>query len=91
MKSVANEIMGVFEKHKDGECTYDKALEDISVIINKYADTRPIVGYVKSGMVREVLQAVWKSRVINPKETYMFDCKIHQNQMQEAERILKSL
>lgn len=40
MKAIANEIFGVFEKHKKGECTYDRALEDVSNIIEKHANSK---------------------------------------------------
>ncbi len=33
MKIVVNEIFGVFEKFKSGQCSYDRALEDASKIM----------------------------------------------------------
>jgi len=79
MKIVANEIFGVFEKHKSGQCSYDRALEDVSRIMDKYADERKIVGYVKSGTLKKVLFEIIQNKKINADKNYIFDCKINQN------------
>ena len=79
MKIVANEIFGVFEKHKSGQCSYDRALEDVSLIMDKYADERKIVGYVKSGTLKKVLFEIIQNKKINADKNYIFDCKINQN------------
>jgi len=91
MKDVANEAFGIFEKYKNGQCTYDKALEDVSNLLKKKADERPIVGYVKSGAIKNLLYQVYSNKKVDPEKTYMFDCKLHQNEMQDIERILKSI
>ena len=80
MKIIANEIFGVFEKFKSGQCTYDRALEDVSKIMDKYADERQIVGYVKSGTLKKALSELIKNKKVNPEKFYMFDCQIHQNE-----------
>lgn len=54
-KEVANEILGVFEKYRSGECSRDRALEDISKTIDRYVDQRPIMGYINSGFIRNTL------------------------------------
>lgn len=35
MKDKANEIFGTLERYQKGQCSYDRALEDASNIINK--------------------------------------------------------
>jgi hypothetical protein len=91
MKDVANEIFGVFEKYKSGQCSYDRALEDASRIIEKTADTRSIVGYVKSNTLRNVFYEILKSKKVNSEKSYIFDCQIHQNEMQDIERMQQSM
>ena len=59
MKIIANEIFGVFEKYKASQCSYDRALEDASKIMDKYADERQIVGYVKSGTLKKTLKNIF--------------------------------
>lgn len=90
-KSAANEVFGAFEKHNSGKCSYDRALEDAGRAINKYADERQIVGYATSGRLKELLNKIWESKKVNEKESYLFDCKIHRNEMDLLERILKSI
>ena len=91
MKDVANEIFGVFEKYKSGKCSYDRALEDASKIIDRYSDERTIVGYVKSGSLKKALSEVINSRKNNVEKPYIFDCKIHQNEMQDLMRMYDSM
>ncbi len=91
MKIIANEIFGIFEKFSKGQCTYDKALEDISNIINKHADERQIVGYVKSGALKKVLAEIIENKKINLEKSHIFDCKIHQNEMGTIVRIYESI
>jgi len=91
MKIVANEIFGVFEKHKNGQCSYDRALEDVSRILDKYADEREIVGYVKSGTLKKVLFEIIQNKKINTDKDYIFDCKIHQNEMSNVVRMYESI
>ena len=57
----------------------------------KYADERQIVGYATSGCLKELLSKIWESKKVNEKESYLFDCKIHRNEMDLLERILKSI
>lgn len=40
LKLIANEIFGIFENYKNKKCTYDKALEDVSKILNDYRDNK---------------------------------------------------
>jgi len=91
MKLVANEIFGVFEKYKNGQCSYDRALEDVSKIITKFSDERPIVGYVKSGTLKKALSEVIQSKKPNAEKAYIFDCKIHQNEMGDIERMFNAM
>jgi hypothetical protein len=91
MKTVANEIFGVFEKYKNGQCTYDRALEDASNIMNKYADERPIVGYIKSKTLRSVLYDIFSCKKQNKEKSYIFDCEIHQNNMRLIEEMHESI
>ncbi len=91
MKLVANEIFGFFEKYKSGQCTYDRALEDASNTMNKYADERPIVGYAKSGTLKSVIFEILKNKKINEDKSYIFDCKIHTNEIETLQRIYDSL
>jgi hypothetical protein len=91
MKIIANEIFGCFERFKTGECTRDKALEDASRIMNKYADERRIVGYVKSGTLKKALVDLINNKKRNPEKTFMFDCQIHQNEMSDIQRIYNSM
>lgn len=91
MKQTANEIFGVFEKYKSGQCSYDRALEDVSKIIDKYSDERTIVGYVKSGTLKKALTEIIQSKKSNNEKLYIFDCKIHQNEMADIERMYNSM
>ncbi len=91
MKIVANEIFGIFEKFKNGQCTYDRALEDVSKIINNHADERQIVGYVKSGALKKVFSEIIENKKINSEKLHIFDCKIHQNQMGTIIRMYESM
>lgn len=91
MKIIANEIFGVFEKYKNGQCSYDRALEDASKIIEKCADEREIVGYVKSGTLKKALAEIIKNKKPNSEKSYMFDCKIHQNEMDCIIRMYESM
>jgi len=91
MKIVANEIFSVFEKYKEGKCSYDRALEDASNIINKYSDERPIVGYIKSGSLKKSLSELINSKKPNEEKSYIFDCKIHQNEIDTIQRIYDSM
>lgn len=91
MKIVANEIFGVFRRYQEGICTYDRALEDASKIIDKYADEQPIVGYVKSNTLRKVLFEVIENKKPNSEKPYIFDCKVHKNEMDVIIRIFESL
>ncbi len=91
MKDTANKIFGVFENFKSGKCTYDKALEDASKIIEKAADERPIVGYVHSKAVKSVFHEILKVKKQKPDKTYLYDCEIHQNDIQSIERMYKSM
>ncbi len=88
-KLAANDIFAVFEKHKRGECSYDRALEDAAKEIHKYCNSRPLAGYIKSGNIRDILSEVYSSKKQNEEKNYMFDCKVHQNEMDMIERILK--
>ena len=78
LKMIANDIFGVFEKHQNGQCTYDRALEDAGLLFKEHAEKRPIVGYVASGKIREILYKVFTNRELN------------QNDIKLIERILKS-
>ena len=91
MKIVVNEIFGVFERYKQGKCTYDRALEDASNIMNNYADERPIVGYVKSGTLKQTLSEVLRNKKPNEEKSYIFDCKIHKNDMDTIIRMYESI
>lgn len=91
MKAIANEIFGVFEKYKNGQCTYDRALEDASKIMDEYADTRQIVGYVKSGTLKKSLAEVIHNKKPNAEKSYIFDCQIHQNEMGDIIRMYESI
>lgn len=91
MKLIANEIFGAFNRYKEGKCSYDKALEDASYIINKYADERPIVGYVKSGTLKKVLSEVLQNKKVSDEKSYVFDCKIHQNEINSIQRMYDSI
>lgn len=91
MKLVANEIFGVFEKYKDGKCSYDRALQDVSSIVNKHADERPIVGYVKSGTLKKVLAEVLANKKPNEDKPYILDCKIHQYEIETMQRMYDSM
>lgn len=91
MKDTANEIFGIFEKYKAGQCTYDRALEDAAKVIVKAADNRTIVGYVRSNTLRSVLYQIKSSSKVNSEKTHMFDCKLHQNEMQSIDRMLESM
>lgn len=91
MKIVANEIFSIFQKHKNGECTYDRALEDASNIMNKYADERTIVGYVKSGELKNVLSEVLNNKKQNEQKFFMFDCKVHRNEIATMQRMHDSI
>ncbi len=91
MKVIANEIFSVFEKYKNGQCSYDKALEDTVKIINKYSDERPIVGYVKSGYLKNVLTKIVNEKKQNENEPYIFDCRIHKNEMADLEKMCESM
>ncbi len=90
-KLTANEIFGIFEKFKKGECSYDRALQDASTIINNYSDQRSIVGYVKSGLLKKIFLDIFTNKKENEKQSYIFDCRIHQNEMNDIERMLKSI
>lgn len=91
MKIVANEIFGIFEKYKRGECTYDRALEDASKVMDKYSDERSIVGYVKSGSLKGVLRELIDSSKVNPEKIYIFECELHKNDMDTVKRMYNSL
>ena len=91
MKTVANEIFGIFEKFKKGECTYDKALEDASKVINKYADQKPIVGYVKSGLLKETLNEVVKNKKQHTEKKYTYNCEVSHGIMDNIERMFNSI
>lgn len=91
MKDIANEAFGVFEKYKAGQISYDRALEDVSNLFKKKADERPIVGYVRSGMIKKIFYDIFSSKKINSEKSHMFDCQLHQQEMDNIERIFKSL
>lgn len=91
MKLVANEIFGVFEKYKEGKCSYDRALEDVSNIFTKHSNERPIVGYVKSGALKKALSEVLGNKKKNEDKGYIFDCKIHQNEIGTIQRMYDSM
>lgn len=91
MKTIANEIFGIFEKFKEGKCTYDKALEDASKIMSDHSDKRPIIGYIKSGTLRDTLHEIVKNRKQNLEKPYTFNCEISHGIMDNAERMLKSM
>lgn len=90
MKIVANEIFGAFERFNRGECTRDKALEDASRIIEKYADEKPIVGYFNSKTISNVLNSVIENKEEHPEKKHTFLCEIHVNEIETIERILKT-
>ena len=69
----------------------DKALEDISFKIHQWAGKRPIVGYVQSNSIADILREIVNSKKQNPEKKYMFDCQIHQNEIQLIERILSEI
>lgn len=91
MKHTANEIFGIFEKFKRGECTYDRALEDVSKIIDKYSDNRPIVGYVKTNTLKLVFNEIISGGKVNSESPYMIDCKLHKNSMEDVKRMFNSM
>jgi hypothetical protein len=91
MKMVSNEIFGVFERYKRGECTYDRALEDVSNIINKYANEKPIVGYVQSGAVKKIFAEILNNKKPNPDKVFLFDCKIHHVDIDTIQRMYNSM
>jgi hypothetical protein len=90
MKTVANEIFGIFEKYKAGNCTYDRALEDASIVMDKYAEEKPIVGYVKSGTVRDILSKVYHNSKVDKEKSYQFIAELHTNDIDTIKRILNS-
>lgn len=90
-KSIANEVLGVFETHAAGKCTRDRALEDAAKIIEDYVDTRPIVGYVKSGIIRNLFNEIIGRTSEKPNANYQHTCLIHQNEIAEMKRILEIL
>lgn len=90
-KSEANELLGIFERYMKGECTRDRALEDIAYKTHDILQRRSIVGYVKSNMLGDLLRKIYNDKKQNPEKTYMYDCKIHQNDIMDMERILKSI
>lgn len=90
-KLIANELFEYFNRYSNGECTRDKALEDISFKIHQWAGKRPIVGYVQSNSIADILREIVNSKKQNPEKKYMFDCQIHQNEIQLIERILSEI
>lgn len=87
MKLVANNIFGVFEKYKAGQCTYDRALEDVSKIIEEYSDQRPIVGYVKSGVLKDLLFSLLRTKKQNKEKSHLFEFELHNNAVDQLTRI----
>lgn len=90
-KLLANELSAILERHKNSGCSYDRALEVMAVKMIEWHERQPIVGYVKSGSIRRVLYEIVNTKKVNTEKTYMFDCRIHQNEMVDAENILKQL
>ncbi len=91
LKSQANEIFAVFERYNRAECSYDRALEDAARLIQEHSDKRSIVGYVRSGTLRNVFSEILKSKIKNPETTYIFDFKLHQNSIKDIERMYQSI
>jgi len=86
-KTTANEILGVFERYQKSKCSRDRALEDITKIIENYALTRPIVGYVTSGALRGVIGEVLLNKKQNEDKNYMYDVQIHRDEISLLERV----
>jgi hypothetical protein len=90
-KRIASELSGAFERYSSGLCSYDRALEDAAYKLKEAFDKHPVAGYVQSGALKRVLSEVYKSKKQNEEESYIFDCKVHRNEMDTIERILKRL
>lgn len=90
-KTTANEILGAHERHTRGECTRDRALEDITRSIEKFADERPIVGYVKSGTLKQVLGEIVVNASEDKEKSYMMNVRINKNEYETIKRMLNSM
>ena len=61
-KSAANEIVAAMNRYKQGECTYDKVLEDISIAIDNRAreivNNLPITEEIKVGHFKNIIVSI---------------------------------
>ena len=84
-----NEILGVFEKYQEGKTTRAKAMEDVKNLIDEYADSRPIVGYVRSGVIKKLFQAIIDNKKDSDK-IYEVNITLHKNEFDDIERLIKA-
>jgi len=89
MKLVANTILGAMQRHQDGQCSYDRALEDVSKAMNEYCDSRPIIGLMNLNDVRKIVQEIVRNKKQDADKSYEFNVKIHQNEMRRIENLLE--
>ena len=90
-KLIANEIFGILEDYKAGQCTYDRALERAATQIDLTLEKRPINGYFQSGSIKEILTDLVKNKKKSAEVSYLFNCTVHQNTIAMAERILEKI
>jgi hypothetical protein len=91
MKEIANEIFSAFERYKAGQCSYDRALEDAGKLIKNYSEERPIIGYIKSNTLKKILGEILQNKKRNFDRPYMYDCQMHQNEVEAIERMYSAL
>ena len=89
MKIVANTILGAMQRHQDGKCSYDRALEDVSNAMNEYCDDRPIIGLMNLKDIRYIVQQIVRNKKQDVDKSYEFNVKIHQNEMRKIENLLE--
>jgi len=90
-KLIANELFEYFDRYSQGQCTRNKALEDIAIKMHQWAAKRPIVGYVQSGSISDIFQEIISNKKQNTEKPYLFDCQIHRNDIELMERIKTQL
>lgn len=68
-KLVANEIVAAMNRYKQGECTYDRVLEDISIAIDNRAkqivNHLPITEEIKVGHFKQITKEILSSQSIS--------------------------
>jgi len=89
-KLSANEVYGLVQAYNKGQCSFDRLLENIADRMEEYAEKRPVVGYIASKTITDILIQVNDSKKKNP-NGYEYDCKLHQNEISTLERIIKTL